>query len=195
VTPGRRQLGEDLRKLRHDRSLRQEDVAAVLGIAPSTLSRIERGEVPTRSSYLTTMLDIYGVGDPAQRTRLTRLAREGRRPATAARDALPTLKEARQAATAYLAQTGGTNPGTAPAVLLRRLAEGRAVIVDLLAASAGPGQPHIPVPLLRFTGTWSIRRELDAWVAEQRHGTTVRVLASRKPAQLAVKLTAVETAG
>jgi hypothetical protein len=51
------------------------------------------------------------------------------------------------------------------------------------------------MPLLQFTGTWSIRRELDVWVAEQRRGTTVRVLASRRPAELAGKLTAVEAAG
>lgn len=191
---GRRRLGRELRRLREARSLRQGDVAAVLGIAPSTLSRMETGDAPTRTSYLTLMLDIYGVDDPAKRNALTRLARDGRRPPTAKRDALPTLGEARQAATAYLTQTAGTDPGTAPAMLLSRLAEGRAVITDLLAASATPSQPHIPVPLLRFTATWSIRRERDAWVAEQRHGTTVRVLASRKPAELADRLTAADTA-
>lgn len=46
-------------------------------------------------------------------------------------------------------------------------------------------EPRIPMPLLRFTGTWSIRREMDAWVAEQRSGNAIRVLAHREPAELA----------
>jgi transcriptional regulator with XRE-family HTH domain len=75
----RRRLGTDLRRLREAQSLRLEDVAAHLGVAPSTLSRIETGKAPTRTSYLTLMLDLYGVDDPDRRRLLTDLAREGQR--------------------------------------------------------------------------------------------------------------------
>jgi transcriptional regulator with XRE-family HTH domain len=75
----RRRLGTDLRRLRQARSLRLEDVAARLEVAPSTLSRIETGKAPTRTSYLTVMLDLYGVDDPGQRERMAGMAREGQR--------------------------------------------------------------------------------------------------------------------
>src|ERR1700722_5035898 len=75
----RRRLGTDLRRLRETRSLRLEDVASRLGVAPSTLSRIETGKAPTRTSYLAVLLDVYGVDDPAKRRQLTDLAREGQR--------------------------------------------------------------------------------------------------------------------
>lgn len=118
------------------------------------------------------MLDVYGVDDPAERTRLARLAREGRRPGSGSGDGVLTLREARQAPAAYLTQTADTHLGTAKSVLLRRLAECRCVVVDLLAASAAPGRVPVQVPLLRFMATWSIRRERGAWVAEQRSGST-----------------------
>lgn len=75
----RRRLGRELRQLRDARWLRLEDVAAHLGIAPSTMSRIETGKAPTRTSYLTILLDLYGVGDADQRRRLMDMAREGQR--------------------------------------------------------------------------------------------------------------------
>ena len=75
----RRRLGTDLRRLREARSLRLEDVAARLEVAPSTLSRIETGKAPTRTSYLTVMLDMYGVDDPGQRQLMADMAREGQR--------------------------------------------------------------------------------------------------------------------
>lgn len=75
----RRRLGTDLRQLREARSLRLEDVAAHLGVAPSTLSRIETGKAPTRTSYLALMLDLYGIDDPDRRRMLADLAREGQR--------------------------------------------------------------------------------------------------------------------
>ena len=75
----RRRLGSDLRRLREQRSLRLEEVASELGVAPSTLSRIETGKAPTRTSYLALMLDLYGVHDAAQRRSLMDLAREGQR--------------------------------------------------------------------------------------------------------------------
>ncbi len=75
----RRRLGNDLRRLREQRSLRLEEVASQLGVAPSTLSRIETGKAPTRTSYLALMLDLYGVHDADQRRALMDLAREGQR--------------------------------------------------------------------------------------------------------------------
>lgn len=55
------------------------DVADRLGVAPSTVSRIETGKAPTRSCFLRTMLDAYGVDDPDLRRQLADLAREGQR--------------------------------------------------------------------------------------------------------------------
>ena len=78
-TMRRRRLGADLRQLREQKSLRLEEVADHLGVAPSTLSRIETGKAPTRTSYLAFMLDLYGVADPARRRLLMDLAREGQR--------------------------------------------------------------------------------------------------------------------
>ncbi len=75
----RRRLGTELRRLREGRSLKLENVASRLGVAPSTLSRIETGQAPTRTSYLTVMLALYGVTDPAERQPLIELAREGQR--------------------------------------------------------------------------------------------------------------------
>jgi transcriptional regulator with XRE-family HTH domain len=75
----RRRLGSDLRRLREEQSLRLEQVASELGVAPSTLSRIETGKAPTKTSYLALMLDLYGIEDAEQRRSLMDLAREGQR--------------------------------------------------------------------------------------------------------------------
>jgi transcriptional regulator with XRE-family HTH domain len=75
----RRRLGAELRRLRESRGLRLEDVAVKLGVAPSTLSRIETGKAPARTSYVHTMLGMYGIDDPEQQRRLVDLAREGQR--------------------------------------------------------------------------------------------------------------------
>lgn len=79
--PGARRhdLGTRLRELRQQRSLRLEDVAARLHIVPSTLSRIETGQAPVKTCYLTLMLDLYGVEDPGERARMTDLALDGQR--------------------------------------------------------------------------------------------------------------------
>lgn len=53
----RHEVGIQLRKLREARSLRLDQVAAHLGIAPSSVSRIETGQAPTKASYLKLMLD------------------------------------------------------------------------------------------------------------------------------------------
>lgn len=73
----RRRLGSELRRLRESRSLRLEDVAARLDVAPSTVCRIETGRAPTRTSYLAVMLDMYGVDDPEERRLMEDMARDG----------------------------------------------------------------------------------------------------------------------
>jgi transcriptional regulator with XRE-family HTH domain len=78
-TVRRRRLGSELRRLREAQSIKLEEVADRLGVAPSTLSRIETGKAPTRSAYLSSMLDFYGVDDPGQRQMLVEMAREGHR--------------------------------------------------------------------------------------------------------------------
>src|SRR5580658_4974788 len=72
-------LGLSLRQMRQTSSLRLEDVAARLDLAPSTLPRIETGKAPARTSYVKMMLDLYGVDDPGQVRLLTDLAIEGQR--------------------------------------------------------------------------------------------------------------------
>jgi transcriptional regulator with XRE-family HTH domain len=78
-TVRRRRLGSELRRLRESHSIKLEEVADRLGVAPSTLSRIETGKAPTRTAYLNSMLEMYGVDDPAQRQILLEMAREGHR--------------------------------------------------------------------------------------------------------------------
>jgi transcriptional regulator with XRE-family HTH domain len=75
----RRRLGGRLRGLRTERGLRLDDVAGRLGVAASTLSRMETGRAPVRASYLALLLDLYGVTDPAEQQKLADSAREGRR--------------------------------------------------------------------------------------------------------------------
>jgi transcriptional regulator with XRE-family HTH domain len=65
--------------LRESHSIKLEEVAEHLGVAASTLSRIETGKAPTKSIYLNAMLEMYGVDDPSQRQVLVDMAREGHR--------------------------------------------------------------------------------------------------------------------
>jgi transcriptional regulator with XRE-family HTH domain len=78
-TVRRRRLGSELRRLRESQSIKLEEVAERLGLAPSTLSRIETGKAPTRTAYLNSMLELYGVDDQGQRQVLLEMAREGHR--------------------------------------------------------------------------------------------------------------------
>lgn len=78
-TVRRRRLGAELRALRENNGYKLEEVADRLGIAPSTLSRIETGKAPTKTAYLTAMFSFYGVDDPAARKVLLEMAREGHR--------------------------------------------------------------------------------------------------------------------
>ena len=78
-TVRRRRLGTELRRLRDSTGYKLEEVAGQLGVAPSTLSRIETGKAPTKSAYLSQMLEMYGVTDAGQRQVLVDMAREGHR--------------------------------------------------------------------------------------------------------------------
>lgn len=78
-TVRRRRLGTELRKLRDSGGYKLEEAAALLGVAPSTLSRIETGKAPTKSAYLNQLLEMYGVTDAGQRKILVDMAREGHR--------------------------------------------------------------------------------------------------------------------
>lgn len=75
----RHELGKHLRQLRTAQSLGLDGAAAELGVAPSTLSRIETGRAPTKISYLRILLDLYGVEDLARREQLTEMAVAGQR--------------------------------------------------------------------------------------------------------------------
>jgi transcriptional regulator with XRE-family HTH domain len=78
-TVRRRRLGTDLRRLRDSAGYKLEEVAGMLGVAPSTLSRIETGKAPTKSAYLSQLLELYQVTDAGQRQILVDMAREGHR--------------------------------------------------------------------------------------------------------------------
>ena len=78
-TVRRRRLGSELRRLREARAIKLEEVAEQLGLAASTLSRIETGKAPTKTAYLTALLEMYGVTDAGQRQILIDMAREGHR--------------------------------------------------------------------------------------------------------------------
>ena len=78
-TVRRRRLGTELRRLRDHSGYKLEEVASQLGVAPSTLSRIETGKAPTKTAYLHQMLEMYGVTDAGQRQILVDMAREGHR--------------------------------------------------------------------------------------------------------------------
>jgi transcriptional regulator with XRE-family HTH domain len=78
-TVRRRRLGSELRRLRESQSLKLEEVAERIGLAASTLSRIETGKAPTRPAYLSSMLELYGVDNPSQRQVLQDMAKDGHR--------------------------------------------------------------------------------------------------------------------
>jgi transcriptional regulator with XRE-family HTH domain len=75
----RQRLGTALRAVRVERGILLGDAATELGVAASTLSRIETGKSPTRTSYLSLLLNLYQVTDPDLRRELADLAREGQR--------------------------------------------------------------------------------------------------------------------
>jgi len=78
-TARRRRLGLELRRLREAAGVKLDQAAAHVDVDPSTLSRIENGKGPCRTSYLTALLDMYEVTDPQQIQFLKDMAREGQR--------------------------------------------------------------------------------------------------------------------
>lgn len=77
-TVGRRQLGALLRALRTERGLTVEQVAEELLCSPSKVSRLETGQRGATARDVRDLCDLYGVSDPEERARITRLAAEGK---------------------------------------------------------------------------------------------------------------------
>lgn len=78
-TVRRRRLGAELRRLRVAHGFKLDEIAGRLGVVASTLSRIEKGKAPIRTSYLRNLLDWYEVEDPRAKQLLVDMAREGHR--------------------------------------------------------------------------------------------------------------------
>ena len=62
----RLRLGRELKALRTTRSIRLEDAARTLGIAASTLSRIENGRAPARAVFVSSLLTAYGLREDSE---------------------------------------------------------------------------------------------------------------------------------
>jgi transcriptional regulator with XRE-family HTH domain len=77
-TVRRRELGALLRTLRAEAGLTVEQVADQMLCSPSKVSRLETGHRGASARDIRDLCDIYSVTDPAERDRLTRLAREGK---------------------------------------------------------------------------------------------------------------------
>jgi transcriptional regulator with XRE-family HTH domain len=77
-TVRRRELGVLLRALRNARELTVDQVAAELLCSPSKVSRMETGQRGATARDIRDLCDLYEVNDPAERERLTTLAREGK---------------------------------------------------------------------------------------------------------------------
>ncbi|GAA0339387.1 helix-turn-helix domain-containing protein [Streptomyces turgidiscabies] len=78
-TVRRRVLGANLRRLREKQGLLLEDAAEHLSCHAAKVSRIESGRSGIRQLDLRVLLDLYGIGDPAEREGWLSLAREARR--------------------------------------------------------------------------------------------------------------------
>ena len=75
-----RRLGAALVKHREAAKLVQKDAAAAIKGTTTKISRMETGKVSVRPLELSILLNLYGVSDPAECTRLEGLARDsGRR--------------------------------------------------------------------------------------------------------------------
>jgi transcriptional regulator with XRE-family HTH domain len=85
----RRELGFLLRKLRTDRGLSVEEVTKRLLFSPTKLSRLETGRAGASPRDIRDLCVLYQVTDPAERDRLTTLAREGKQRAWWQEFALP----------------------------------------------------------------------------------------------------------
>jgi transcriptional regulator with XRE-family HTH domain len=65
-----------MRELRDDRGLTLKYVSSYLGVEFSTLARYERAEWPFRRDHVVALLDVYGIHDETERTRLVQLAHD-----------------------------------------------------------------------------------------------------------------------
>jgi transcriptional regulator with XRE-family HTH domain len=74
----RRELGTLLRSLRLNRELTVDQVAAELLCSPSKVSRMETGQRGASPRDVRDLCELYGVTDQAERTRLMKLATEGK---------------------------------------------------------------------------------------------------------------------
>jgi transcriptional regulator with XRE-family HTH domain len=88
-TVRRRELGFLLRKLRTDLGLSVEEAAQRLLFSPTKISRRETGRAGASPRDIRDLCDLYQVTDPAERQRLTTLAREGKQRAWWHEYALP----------------------------------------------------------------------------------------------------------
>ena len=202
-TVRRRRLGTELRKLREKSGFKLEEVAAELGVAPSTLSRIETGKAPTKSAYLNQMLEMYGVKASDQRQVLVDMAREGHRKGwwAAYDDVLPSgfdiyvgLEAETTAVRSYevsavhgLLQTADYARAVLREMYPRHTTEQIERLVDLRMARQRrlDDEPPLEVwaildeAIIRRTvgGPECMRRQLEHLVAEgERQGMTIQVL-------------------
>lgn len=77
-TVRRRELGALLRALRTEQGLTVETVAERMLCSPSKVSRLETGQRGATARDIRDLCDIYGVAEPAERTRMAKLAAEGK---------------------------------------------------------------------------------------------------------------------
>ncbi len=75
----RTMLTTELKKIRRDLDLNQDEVAAALEWSPSKLLRIEGGGVGITTTDLRALLSYYGLTDPDQVGEFVELARGARR--------------------------------------------------------------------------------------------------------------------
>jgi len=79
-------------------------------------------------------------------------------------------------------------PARALTELYYELRRHTVALLDVITQPDG----SLPGALVPFAERWVIRRELSAWVAEQRTGSAIRVVVGHEPAELADKLAAIE---
>jgi transcriptional regulator with XRE-family HTH domain len=202
-TVRRRRLGTELRNLRDKSGYKLEEVATELGVAPSTLSRIETGKAPTKSAYLNQMLEMYGVTDPEQRRILVDMAREGHRKGwwAAYDDVLPSgfdiyvgleaetagIRSYEISAVPGLLQTADYARAILREMFPRHTADQVDRLVDLRMARQQRFEEDPPLELWAILdeaavqrtvgGTAVMRRQLDHLLAEAaRPGVTLQVL-------------------
>jgi transcriptional regulator with XRE-family HTH domain len=76
-TVRRRRIAAELKRQREERGLTLDQAARELGVARSTMSRIENAQVSVRPGDVRTLLELYGVG-PGDVAALVQVARDAR---------------------------------------------------------------------------------------------------------------------